>query len=79
MPGGLRFGSGKVRLDVIVSQMIIWKHRGTLSLTIVAQERDDEVVAESKEVHGVAEEIRHPVVACNQWHEKELQDVEEDP
>ena len=50
-----------------------------MSLTIVTEESDDEVVAESKEVHGVAEEIRHPVVARNQRHEEELQDVEEDP
>lgn len=37
--------------------------------TIVAKERDDKVVAQPHEIHGVAEEIRHPVVAGDQGHE----------
>lgn len=47
--------------------------------TVVAQERDDKIVAQREQVHGVAEEIGHPVVARDQRHEEELQNVEEDP
>lgn len=47
--------------------------------TIVAEKRDDEVVAQGEQVHGVAEEVRDPIVLLDERHEEELQDVEEDP
>lgn len=68
----LEFQLAKLFLRGIVRK--IWILR-----TVVAQERDDEVVAQREQVHGVAEEIGHPVVACDQRHEEELQNVEEDP
>lgn len=43
--------------------------------TVVSQERDDKVVPQRQKVHGVAEEIRYPVIASDKRHEKELQDV----
>lgn len=49
------------------------------NLTVVSQECDDKVVPKRHKVHGVAKEVRYPVVTSNERHEKELQDVEEHP
>lgn len=48
-------------------------------LTVVPQERDDEVVAQGEQVHRIAEKVRDPVVTRYERHEQELKDVEEDP
>lgn len=47
--------------------------------TIIPQKRDDEIVRQSHEVHEIAEEVRDPVVLCDEWHEQKLKDVEEGP
>ncbi len=49
-------------------------------LTIVAEERDDKVVAQCHKVHSVAEEIRHGGEVRRYYRqEQELEDVEEGP
>lgn len=47
--------------------------------TLIPVESDYEVVAQSQQVHCVAKEIRDPVVPRDEWHEQELEYVEEDP
>lgn len=46
---------------------------------IVAEEGDDKVVSKGHQVQEVAEEQRDPVVARDDWHEQELDDVQPDP
>lgn len=48
-------------------------------LTIVSQKRDTKIIAQRKQVHCVAEEVRDEVVCCDKWHENELQHIKEDP
>lgn len=47
--------------------------------TVVSQKGHYEVVAQGEQIHGVAEEVGHPVIPGNQGHQQELQDVEECP
>ena len=47
--------------------------------TIVAEESDDKVVAKGNQVEQIAKEQRYPVVAGNNRHEQELNDIQPDP
>ena len=43
--------------------------------TVVAEECNNEVIAESQQIHCVPEEVGHPIVTRNERHEEELQHV----
>ena len=47
--------------------------------TVVAEECNHEVIAESQKIHCVPEEVGHPIVTRNERHEEELQHVQENP
>lgn len=56
---------------------LFWRYKGIF--TVVAQECDDEIVAQCEQVHGIPEEVGDPVVLRDERHEEELEDVEESP
>lgn len=47
--------------------------------TVITQECDDEVIRQCHQVHRVPKEVRNHVIRCYQWHEEELEDIEESP